>query len=98
MMNRLLLMLSLAAPLWLAGCTGEPPAPGPQTASLDPIPASVPYALGPGDQIDVVVFGEDNLSGIYDLDERGSFSMPLAGSPTGHGKTTPQAQGAVTAP
>src|SRR5216683_1606307 len=82
MVNRFVLILSVVAPLWLAGCSNEPLVAGPQTASLDPIPTSAPYALGPGDQIDVVVFGEDNLSGTYDLDDSGSFSLPLAGPVT----------------
>ena len=97
MMNRFVLMLSFVAPLWLAGCADQSPAPGPQTASLDPVPASAPYVLGPGDQIDVVVFGEDNLSGTYDLDDGGSFSLPLAGHMTVNGKTARQAEAAIAA-
>jgi polysaccharide export outer membrane protein len=97
MMNRFVLMLSVVAPLWLAGCADEPPAPGPQTASLDATAASAAYALGPGDQIEVVVFGEDNLSGTYDLDDRGSFSLPLAGPMTINGKTARQAEVAIAA-
>ena len=97
MVNRFILMLALAAPLWLAGCAGAPPMPGPQTASLEPVPALAPYQLGPGDQIDVVVFGEDNLSGVYDLDESGSFSLPLAGPVHVNGKTARQAEVAITA-
>ena len=97
MMNRLLLMLSVVAPLWLAGCADAPPTPGPQSASLDPIPTTAPYQLGPGDQIEVVVFGEDNLSGTYDLDEGGAFSLPLAGPVTVKGKTARQAEQAIAA-
>ena len=97
MVNRFILMLSLTAPLWLAGCANAPPTPGPQTASLEPVPALAPYQLGPGDQIDVVVFGEDNLSGVYDLDESGSFSLPLAGPVRVDGKTAREAEVAITA-
>ena len=97
MMNRLLLMLSLLAPLWLAGCADAPPAPGPQSAGLEPVSAAAPYRLGAGDQIDVIVFGEDNLSGTYDLDEAGAFSLPLAGPVSVNGKTARQAEVAVAA-
>jgi len=97
MVNRFMVMLFLAAPLWLAGCADAPPMPGPQTASLEPVAAVSPYQLGPGDQIDIVVFGEDNLSGIYDLDESGSFSLPLAGPVHVNGKTAREAEVAITA-
>jgi polysaccharide export outer membrane protein len=97
MMNRLCLMLALGASLLLAACADQPATPGPQSASLDPVAANAPYALGAGDQIDVVVFGEDNLSGVYDLDEAGAFSLPLAGRVTVNGKTTRQAEAAITA-
>jgi protein involved in polysaccharide export with SLBB domain len=97
MMNRLFLMLALVAPLWLVACADESGTPGLQSASLDPIDATTPYALGPGDQIEVVVFGEDNLSGTYDLDEGGAFSLPLAGRVTVIGKTAWQAEVVITA-
>jgi protein involved in polysaccharide export with SLBB domain len=95
MMNRLLLLLSLVAPLWLAGCADTAPAPGPQSAGLEPVSAAAPYQLGAGDQIEVIVFGEDNLSGTYDLDEAGAFSLPLAGPVTVNGKTARQAEVAI---
>jgi polysaccharide export outer membrane protein len=97
MLSRLLLVLFLASPLWLAGCADEPSAPGPQSASLDPTSAGAPYELGPGDQIDVTVFGEDNLSGTFDLDESGAFSLPLAGPVDLKGKTARQAEVAISA-
>ena len=98
MANRLLILLLLLSPLgFLGGCADELPAPGPQTAALDPVALSAPYELGPGDQIDVIVFGEDNLSGTFDLDESGSFSLPLAGPVTVKGKTARQAEAAIAA-
>lgn len=40
----------------------------------------LPYQLGAGDQIRVTVFGEDDLSGEFEIDGTGRISMPLIGS------------------
>lgn len=37
------------------------------------------YTLDTGDRIDVTVFGEENLSGEYEVDQAGIVSLPLAG-------------------
>jgi protein involved in polysaccharide export with SLBB domain len=87
----------LLALLGIAGCTGVDPAPGSQSAAIDPAALAAPYRLGPGDQIDVIVFGEDNLSGTFDLDEGGAFSLPLAGSIPVRDKTARQAEAAIAA-
>ncbi len=46
-----------------------------------------PYRLGPGDRIRVVVFRHDDLSGEFQLDGTGSFSMPLINSVNANGLT-----------
>lgn len=38
------------------------------------------YVLGSGDRVRVVVFGEEDLSGEFELDGEGSFSLPLVGA------------------
>lgn len=38
------------------------------------------YQLGSGDRVRVVVFGEEDLSGEFELDSEGVFSMPLVGA------------------
>ena len=60
---------------WLLGvvlivCTALPPAYA-QTDS---------YQLGSGDRVRVTVFGEEELSGEFELDGDGAFSMPLIGT------------------
>lgn len=45
------------------------------------------YVLGAGDQIRVIVFGEDNLSGEFLVDGAGSISMPLIGEVQAKGKS-----------
>lgn len=66
--------LSLAAFLGLAACSS--------TNGLQPLPsqASAPqYRLGPGDRVSITVFGEETMTGEYDVDDTGSVSVPLAG-------------------
>ncbi len=38
------------------------------------------YTLGSGDRVKVTVFGEEELSGEFELDGGGAFSMPLIGT------------------
>lgn len=38
------------------------------------------YQLGSGDRVRVVIFGENDLSGEFELDAEGAFSMPLVGT------------------
>ncbi|MEM6664208.1 MAG: polysaccharide biosynthesis/export family protein [Pseudomonadota bacterium] len=40
--------------------------------------------LGPGDKVRIVVFGEEDLSGEFELDGKGVFSMPLIGPVDGN--------------
>ena len=52
-------------------------------AVLLPLPAmaqAADYRLGSGDQVRVTVFGEEDLSGEFELDGGGAFSMPLIGT------------------
>ena len=45
--------------------------------------------LAPGDKIRVTVYGEDKLSGEYQIDNAGSLSLPLAGTMQAAGLTKP---------
>ena len=38
------------------------------------------YQLSAGDRVRVIVFGEEELSGEFELDSEGTFSMPLIGT------------------
>ena len=53
--------------------------------------------LAPGDKIKVVVFGEDKLSGEYQIDTGGAVSLPLAGTIEAVGLTKPELEQALTA-
>ena len=45
------------------------------------------YRLDAGDRLRVVVFGQNNLSNIYLVDQSGHISMPLIGTVPARGKT-----------
>ena len=66
------------------------------TAKSAPTPG-VQLRLSAGDKIKVVVFGEDKLSGEYQLDTDGAVSLPLAGTVEAAGLTKPELEQALTA-
>jgi protein involved in polysaccharide export with SLBB domain len=86
----------------LAACSGSS-APPPQTPGTA-TPATVGgaagaatdgiegYRLASGDQIRVTVFRHEDLSGEYQLDGMGNFSMPLIGQINADGATVRQAE------
>ena len=85
----------ISAIMILAGCATNA-APAPNTA-LDPAvsastePSLAPaYVLGSGDQLRIIVFGEDNLSGEFFVDGAGMVSLPLVGEVPAAGKTVAQ--------
>ncbi len=53
-------------------------APAPAAASLNP-KASYDYVLGPGDKLRIQVFGEELLSGEFNVAGNGQISFPLIG-------------------
>jgi protein involved in polysaccharide export with SLBB domain len=57
--------------------------------------ASAPAKLQPGDKIRVTVYGEDKLSGEYELDQSGQISLPLAGTVAALGLTQAELERAL---
>lgn len=82
--RRIVLALVLAVPV--AACGTPPPmdvvvpAPGPAQE----------YQLGAGDKVRVQVFGDETLSGEYQVDGRGAFTFPLVGAIAAGGLTSTQ--------
>lgn len=70
-----------AATVGLAGC-----APG---RDLPDVPEYRPqsYALGPGDQLRVITFGEEQLTGEFRVDDQGRIGFPLIGSVNAGGRS-----------
>lgn len=54
------------------------------------------YQLGSGDRVRVTVFGEDDLSGEFELDSEGTFSMPLVGTVDALKQTPRQLEDGIT--
>jgi polysaccharide biosynthesis/export protein len=81
--------LFMVACVLLASC-----APG---SGLPPLPTteSGPYRLGPDDQVRIVTFGEDRLTGQFAVDDSGNIAVPLLGVLPAAGLTTAELDNAI---
>jgi len=77
-------LFALAVLMVLAACQ-----PGADLPPL-PAPANTAYTLGPGDQVRVITFGEQTLSGLFAVDDGGRVAMPLLGAVPAAGLTPGQ--------
>ena len=65
-------------------------------ASALPQPAQAQtYILGPSDRIRLKVYGENDVTGEYEIDSNGILSIPLAGQIKANGLTTRQLERAI---
>jgi len=80
MTKRGAVVAALAMTMGLAACASQGPVP---MAPADVQPTgqnfAEAYRLGAGDALRVIVFGEPDLSGEFEIDGSGAFSMPLIG-------------------
>lgn len=84
-MRRPPIWVCLALAATLQGCASEPRAPVEVQAA--PI---LPYTLGPGDRLRVIVFEQASLTNSYAVDASGRIAMPLIGTVPANGRTTTQ--------
>lgn len=56
---------------------------------------SADYQLGSGDEIRIIVYGEEDLSGEFEIDGNGKISMPLIGNVIVGGKDLNEAEGLI---
>ncbi len=56
----------------------------------------IEYTLGAGDSLRVTVFGQDDLSGDFEVDGAGFVSLPLVGEVAGGGLTVRELERAIT--
>jgi polysaccharide export outer membrane protein len=89
------LFFSVTTLLLLAGCESSGIASGNQTTSSETSREVTEYKLGAGDQLRIIVFGEDNLSGEFIIDNSGFVSMPLIGEVEAGKKSIREFQKAV---
>lgn len=95
-MNRLIrALLTILAGLILSGCAGAG-GPTPDILELPPGEAAE-YRLGSGDQVRVIVYGEERLSGQFIVDGTGKMSLPLIGEVAVGGLTVAEFQQRVEA-
>jgi polysaccharide export outer membrane protein len=82
--------LALAAP-----ARGQAPASSPPAAAPSPV-AAPDYRVGPGDVLDVTVFGNDDLSRTSTVQTSGVIALPLLGEVEVAGLTLPEVQRKLT--
>jgi protein involved in polysaccharide export with SLBB domain len=94
--------LSLCALACLGGCAG---APSPSIAVTESVKSSdensaysaaSEYRLGSGDKIKLTVYGEDDLSGEFQIGGNGVLSLPLVGQVQVGGTTIPEFETLLT--
>ena len=89
--RRGLLMAAAAVPLISAAGCSAPGSDLPAVPSTD----SSTYILGPGDQIRIITFGEQQLTGEFRVDAAGDIALPLVGTVRAAGLTPRQLDAAV---
>ena len=62
-----------------------------------PRDATLEYYLGPGDRLNVVVFGHQDLSGEFEIDVAGDISLPLIGQMKAADRTVRELQSQIEA-
>ena len=94
-MHRVLLYsAALAVAVLISGCAANSISEADQKAVTEA--ATAPAKLQPGDKIRITVYGEDKLSGDYELDQSGQISLPLAGTIKAQGLTQSELEQALT--
>lgn len=84
-------VLPLVAVAVLVGACASSPAL-PPAMDLD---AASEYKLGAGDKVNMKVYGDDTLSGAYQVDGKGMFTVPLVGNVEAAGLTKNQLEDAL---
>jgi protein involved in polysaccharide export with SLBB domain len=78
----------IAFAITLSACAvGAPATP---EGSVDPLPQTTEYRLGPGDKLRVSVFNREELTGEFTVGTQGRISYPLIGEVDVAGQTVPQ--------
>ena len=80
----------IAGLVLLAGCAGYRPPANANHASL-----VAPYRLDSGDQLRVIVFGQNDLTNTYTVDQSGAIAMPLIGAVPARNRTTAEVEAAI---
>jgi polysaccharide biosynthesis/export protein len=79
------------------GTVSQPPSNSPVQKDLERADLSTALVLGPGDEVDITVFGVPDLSEHTPVSPDGNISMPLIGYVRVAGLTSSEAEGAIEA-
>ena len=90
--GRLVNQICLLTLLLLAAC-GSPGSELPLLPDVGP----PDYSLAPGDQVRIITYGEENLTGEFRVNDSGNISLPLIGTVHAAGLTSSGLEGAVAA-
>lgn len=95
---RCLIIASMLCVFFISACGGGPPPIESTDAfrSTAGRPLDEIYRLGTGDEIRISVFGEENLSGEFTVDDAGVISMPLIGLVEAAGRTPRELAATIT--
>lgn len=85
----------MALLLELSACADSGDQPAPPAAAAANIETT--YHLGTGDKLRIIVYGEDDLGGQYDIDGTGMVRLPLVGQVQAAGLTVRQFEQQVKA-
>lgn len=90
------ILAALLAAAVLSACADSAAPPPPNFVTLDAAGiAERTYRLGAGDKLKLTVFGEENLSGQFEVNALGQVPLPLAGEVPAKGLTLDQFRDAV---
>jgi protein involved in polysaccharide export with SLBB domain len=88
----------VAAAIWLAGAwLGAAGAQAQKAAATAGAATDAQYRLSPGDRLNIVVFGQEDVSGEFQIDGAGNITMPLLGQVAAASRTVTQLQTEITA-
>jgi polysaccharide export outer membrane protein len=64
--------------------------------AAETVTTSPDYRIGPGDKIDISVFGHEDLKGTFEVRKDGALTFPLIGDVQAAGKTLPEIDAQIT--
>lgn len=90
-----ILFLSLAT-LLVGGAALAPAGAQDQNAAAAGEATDTQYRISPGDKLNIVVFGQEDVSGEFQVDGAGNITMPLLGQVVAAGRSVTQLQSEIT--
>lgn len=81
---------------WLAACAGGSDLPPPSFATNTGPGLERAYRLDIGDKVKLAVYGEDDLSGDFEINGRGNLPVPLIGEVPARGRSVKELRDAVS--